>query len=155
LTGKWGESQSYSESTQNSARTAPKIKKVGDGKFRTLADMQAEEFEKEKAIIDQSFASLTQLLDGPPSQFSANSRGSSRSKKGNGPSKEFEEHFLKMMDPNAYKKKFGGPKQDLMPPAYLMKKPKPMAAPPNQMSFATFENQMMSQARSQMSMEVP
>jgi hypothetical protein len=44
------------------------------------------------------------------------------------------------MDPVAFKKKYGHKKkQDLMPPAYICKKQKPMTAEPNKMSFASFE----------------
>jgi hypothetical protein len=39
------------------------VKKVGDGKFRTLADMHADEVEREKAMVDEHFDTLKSLMD--------------------------------------------------------------------------------------------
>lgn len=49
---------------------------------------------------------------------------------GGGPSKEFEMMFNKIMNPNKYNKKYGHlEKQKLMPPSYLLKRPRGGKAP--------------------------
>lgn len=81
----------FSSQTTQATASKPKTVKVGGGKFRTLADLRAEEEEQVKQMIDHQFTTLTNILEGPPTQ--------PKKGKGKGPSKEFEEHYLKIMDP--------------------------------------------------------